>query len=216
VVSELKLTGKRRSNIVLERTLLQKGLTMGDLMLDVDQAGELKAAFRRGNWTNAEIKRLCEGDILAQVRDIIRGRLELKAIEHVIDCDADPYLPEGWKVEEHQKSGLLKWDAKLVELWFAKGQQNGKVLKGDKLRQELVGKPVLNACVLDYLLANPHLIPEEWKGKCVFFWGTIYRSSGGNLYVRYLYWSGGGWDWRFGWLAYDWHDNNPSALRTSN
>lgn len=35
---------------------------MSDLMLDVDQAGELKAAFRRGDWTNAEIKRLCEGN----------------------------------------------------------------------------------------------------------------------------------------------------------
>lgn len=188
---------------------------MSDLMLDVDQAGELKAAFRRGNWTNAEIKRLCEGDILAQLRDVLRGRLELKVIEHVIDCDANPYLPEGWKVEEHQKSGPLKWDAKLVELWLAKGQQNGKVLKGDKLRQELVGKPVLNACVLDYLLANSHLIPEEWKGKAVFFWGTIYRLSGGYLYVRYLYWLGDRWFWSYYWLDIDWYDNYPSALRAS-
>ena len=31
---------------------------MSDLMLDVDQAGELKAAFRRGDWTKTEIKRL--------------------------------------------------------------------------------------------------------------------------------------------------------------
>lgn len=185
-------------------------------MLDVDQAGELKAAFRRGNWTNAEIKRLCEGNILAKVRDVIRGHLELKTIEHVIDCDADPYLPEGWKVEEHQKSGLLKWDAKLIELWLAEGQQNGKVLKGEKLRQELVGKLVLNACVLDYLLANPHLIPKEWKGKVVFFWGTIYRYSVGDLYVRYLFWDGGGWNWYCLWLDSDWSDFNPSALRASN
>ena len=29
---------------------------MSDLMLDVDQAGELKAAFRRGDWTKTEVK----------------------------------------------------------------------------------------------------------------------------------------------------------------
>ena len=46
---------------------------MSDLKLDVDQAGELKAAFRRGKWTNAEIKSLCEGDTLTKVRSVIRG-----------------------------------------------------------------------------------------------------------------------------------------------
>lgn len=50
---------------------------MSDLMLDVDQAGELKAAFRRGNWTNAFIKRLCEGDILSRVLLVLEGKAEI-------------------------------------------------------------------------------------------------------------------------------------------
>jgi hypothetical protein len=54
---------------------------MSDLMLDVDQAGELKAAFRRGDWTNALIKKACEGDRLAQFRDVLLGRAEIKPIE---------------------------------------------------------------------------------------------------------------------------------------
>jgi hypothetical protein len=50
---------------------------MSDLMLDVDQAGELKAAFRRGNWTNAKIKKLSEGDILSQVLLVLEGKAKI-------------------------------------------------------------------------------------------------------------------------------------------
>lgn len=71
---------------------------------------------------------------------------------------------------------------------------------------------MLNANVLEYLLAHPDLIPEEWKGKAVFFWGTIYRDSDGGLYVRYLYWSGVRWSWVCNWLARDWIGHDPAAV----
>lgn len=59
---------------------------MSELMLDVDQAGELKAAFRRGDWTNAQIKRLSEGDLLAWVLLVLEGRAEIviKKVEEKI------------------------------------------------------------------------------------------------------------------------------------
>ena len=69
---------------------------MSDLMLDVGQANELKLAFRRANYTNDDIKRLCEGNVLADVRTVLLGRTEryicltVKMGEHVIDCNADP------------------------------------------------------------------------------------------------------------------------------
>jgi hypothetical protein len=135
--------------------------------------------------------------------------------KHVIDCDAYPFLPDGWKVEEHQKSGQLEWDPAKVALYLSPKQQNGKVIEGHKLRKELKGKPVLNANVLDFLLAHPELIPDEWKGETVFFWGTIYRGSGGALYVRCLSWNVGQWYWHSRWLENDWHDNNPAALLAS-
>jgi hypothetical protein len=72
---------------------------MSDLMLDVGQAVELKEAFRRGGYNNAEIKQLSTGDTLAQVRNVLRGLAEIKSVEHVIDLGADPFLPDGWKVE---------------------------------------------------------------------------------------------------------------------
>jgi len=190
---------------------------MSDLMLDVGQANELKLAFRRANFSNDDIKRLCEGNVLAEVRSVLRGHASITVIEHVIDCDANPFVPDDWSVEEHRKGDQFKWnkEAQRDALYLSKGQQGGKYIEGNKLCKELEGKPVLNANVLDYLLANPHLIPEEWKGKAIFFWGTIYRDRDGDLCVRCLLWSGDRWDWGFDWLGYDWDDNDPAAVPAS-
>jgi hypothetical protein len=185
-----------------------------DLMLDIGQANELKLAFRRADYNNDDIKRLCEGNVLADVRRVLLGHASIAVVSHVIDCDKDPYLPEGWKVEEHQKGGQLIWDASKVNLYLSEGQKNGKVLEGNKLRKEMAKKVPFNACVLDYLLANPHLIPEEWKGKYVFFWGTVYL-RGGDLCVRYLCWRGVGWFWSRYWLGGDWDGYGPAALGAS-
>lgn len=147
------------------------------------------------------------------VSRLLSGNAEVVIKNHVIDCDADPFIPDGCKIEEHQKCGQMVWDASHIILHLADGQKNGKAIEGNKLRKRLVSKPTLNACVLDYLLANPHLIPEEWKGKYIFFWGTIYRHSDGGLYVLCLCWSGGGWHWRALWLGSDWYGSSPAALR---
>ena len=134
----------------------------------------------------------------------------------MIDCDGAPFCPDGFVVEEHQKGGFLQWNKDLQKdaLWRAAGQQNGKVLEGHDLLTELKGKPVLNASVLDYLVAHPQLIPGEWKGKCIFFWGTIYRNRG-NLYVRYLCWGDSRWDWDDRWLGSSWGGGAPAVMRAS-
>lgn len=144
-----------------------------------------------------------------------------RLIEHVIDLDADPFTPNNWKVEQHIKGGSLKWDPAQVQFHLSPNQENGKVIEGNKLRKELEGKPVFNANLLDYLLAHPHLIPEEWKQdeqgriRYIFFWGTIYRNSDGDLYVRCLCWGVGGWQWNYRWLVSVWRERSPAALRAS-
>jgi len=145
------------------------------------------------------------------VKKFLQGLSEVVVKTHIIDCDADPFLPNGWKVEEHIKGGELTWNPEKITLYLSDKQKNG-MIKCNKLRKELKGKLVLNANVLEYLLKNPHLIPEEWKGKCVFFWGTIYRDSDGNLYVRYLNSYGSSWDWDYDWLDGDWGDGRPAAV----
>src|SRR4051812_5109537 len=87
----------------------------------------------------------------------------LNHTQHVIDLDANPFVPNNWKVEEHKKGGQFKWNPASIRFHLSPNQQNGKVIEGNKLRKELANEPVLNANILDYLLAHPELIPEEWK-----------------------------------------------------
>jgi hypothetical protein len=137
---------------------------------------------------------------------------------HIIDCDADPFVPDGWKVEEHKKGGELDFDPTQMQFYLADGQKNGKSMQGHKLRKDLANMPVMNANVLDYLLTNPDLIPKDWKTdghgntRWIFFWGTIYRYPDGDLYVRCLCRHDCRWDWSGNWLSNDWNGNDPAAL----
>lgn len=45
--------------------------------LDVGQANELKLAFRRNGWTNEDVKKMSEGDLLAKLLPVVRGRAEV-------------------------------------------------------------------------------------------------------------------------------------------
>jgi hypothetical protein len=160
--------------------------------------------------------------LFQQLLQVQRGYAVFTQIEHVIDLDAAPFNPwekDGVVIDEHQKSGQWKFDPEQVKFHLADGQKNG--IQGHKLRKELQGKPVFNANLLDYLLAHPELIPEDWKKdengntRYIFFWGTIYRLRDGDLYVRYLYWDGVRWRWSNFWLGHDWHGFRPAALRAS-
>ena len=144
-------------------------------------------------------------------QDVVRGKSQIVAIEHVINCDADPFVPGGWTVKTHEKGGFFKWDASNIRLYLSKTQQGDGQILGHKLCKELEQESVLNANVLDFLLKHTDLIPEEWKGEDVLFWGTIYFDSGGGLYVRCLYWYGGRWGWDCRWLGDGFGDRAPAA-----
>jgi hypothetical protein len=149
----------------------------------------------------------------------------------VIDGDLNPNVPSGLYLTgegtEHRKMGKVtlekREDGKLyangkeVVLDLSPNQQNGKTIQGHKLRKELKNKQILNACIMDALRANTQLIPEDWKQdeqgrtRYIFFWGTIFRHAGGDLYVGCLCWGGGQWDWLCDWLGSDWGGQNPAA-----
>ncbi|MCX6779329.1 MAG: hypothetical protein NTU97_03805 [Candidatus Magasanikbacteria bacterium] len=159
-------------------------------------------------------------ELLAQDKDgrITRGNFQKFLLNPdggtfpLINTDAPLFIPSGWQVEEHKRDRQFLFDPTKVGLFHSPKQKNGKVISGHDLRQELKDKPVLNACVLDYLLAHPEPIPESWKGKYIYFWGTIYRRADGDLYVRFLYWDDGRWDWNYFWLGYGWSGHGPAAV----
>ena len=38
--------------------------------------------------------------------------------KHAIDCDADPFIPEGWKVESHSKQGKIEWKRQMCNAFY--------------------------------------------------------------------------------------------------
>jgi len=172
---------------------------------------QLADALEEAGYTPDDVTKLRSSKQLPAVKELLRGNAKIKVVRYLIDCSADPYIPGGWTVEEHQKGGTLEWDSAKILLFLAEKQKTG-LITGHDLRKELVDKPVLNANVLDYLLAHPELIPEDWKeGEYIFFWGTIYRYSDVGLCVRCLGWGGGRWYWDYHWLLRDWFANYPAA-----
>lgn len=120
-----------------------------------------------------------------------------------------------------RRAAPYEWDPAKVAFHLEPEQEAGKTLKGTELQKRLEGKPVLNANLLDYLLAHTEAIPEEWKQdengdtRYICFWGTVYRGSSGRPSVRCLYWGDGRWDWNDCWLESGFDDRGPSAVLAS-
>jgi len=93
-------------------------------------------------------------------------------------------------------------------------EQKESYIEG-KILAERMKEKGLSASVLDYLMENTEKIPEDWKGKYVYFWGTIFRNSNGDLYVRYLCFSRGKWQTDCNWLDNYWLINYPAAVSAS-
>ncbi|MEK7251476.1 MAG: hypothetical protein AAB209_13755 [Bacteroidota bacterium] len=198
-----------------------------DLMLDVGAANELKMAFRRAGWSSADVKRLGEGDWATKILPILRGNAIIQIIKHLInlvgDCMPEQWKKDKWAIEKHVGDGTLELDSSRLRLHFSPNQIDGKTIVGNQLRKEFETDKVsvLNACVLDYLLAHPDLIPEDWKKdengntRYIYFWGTVFRSPHGDLCVRYLCWNGGAWGWRCSFLGDDWRGRCPAAVLAS-
>ena len=110
-------------------------------------------------------------------------------------------------------NGMKSVDLADLTLNLEPEQENGSI-KGEILAERLK-KTACNASVLDYLIKHPESYPEDWKGRYVYFWGTIFRSSDGSLCVRSGYWSVGEVVSNYGWLFIGWNGLSPSASLAS-
>lgn len=167
----------------------------------IGQMNQVADAFEAAGYKPNDVTKLrSKIEALRKFKLVLGGMSEIVAVKHVIDLNADPMVPDGWSVKEHHKGSSFEWNPAKIALYLSEQQNNGNFIEGNKLRKKLKSKTVLNACLLDYLLAHPQLIPEDWKGKTVFFWGTIYCDSDGDLCVRFLIWNGSEWFCNYRWL----------------
>ena len=49
--------------------------------------------------------------------DVVSGKALITYPEFLIDCDAQPFIPEGCKIYEHRKSGQIQFDSKKISLY---------------------------------------------------------------------------------------------------
>lgn len=175
---------------------------------------QLADALDAAGFTPDDVTKLRQSKELTLFKQVLYGYAKIVQVTHVIDCDANPFIPDGWGVVEHRKGGQLNWDA--TEFLFYRSERqtysDKSLIVGNILREELKDMPVFNANVLDYLLAHPELILEEWKGKKIFFWGTIYMSPDGDLVVRYFEWLGCKYGWSSNWLVNSFNWSDPAIM----
>lgn len=173
----------------------KQGTVDSELMLDVGQANELKLAFRRGLWTNAEIKGLCQGDLLSRIRSALHGHARI--VEAVIDSDGHgERVPNFYRdmpatIIEHAKLGDIVWNPFKVRFYHA-FEELGGICYWPKVKKALAGKKLLNATMMEYLIAHQALVPESWPRYAdgnqysLAFAGTVYRTCDGAQTIRVM------------------------------
>jgi hypothetical protein len=145
-----------------------------------------------------------------------------------LDLAATPQLPFPTAlVASHEAGGVvavealpdgLYVDAKKVVLFRSERQTAG--MQGPALFDELTGKAVLNANVLQFLIQHPEFIPEspEWKKQgdgdeiMIYFWGTLFQHPNGDHCVTHMEWNGASWKWSCSSIQNWWMTNQPAAL----
>ncbi|MBU0612431.1 hypothetical protein KKB10_00285 [Patescibacteria group bacterium] len=202
---------------------------MSDLMLDVDQAGELKAAFRRGDWTNTLIKRACEGDFLAQFKRVVEGsatiipiapkkEIPVTTIVH-IDRSIKPTYPDFVKKVMHpglESAGLVEYDiATAISLWLHDNQKKG-IVTGQVIYNHLKKNNMLGSCGnLQDALAIQKLgvasFQKAFGNIVVYFWKSVVQRRNGSLDVPCLCVRGGGVVLYWNWLDDVWHGGEPAV-----
>lgn len=123
-----------------------------------------------------------------------------------INCNGTPDVPDpSWTVESSQPDGTYMFDPAAIKLISFESRTTAT--KGQKMLDK-VKDTGLNACVADYLLSHPDLIPETWKTKHVVFPGTIFKDAAGNRCLKFIYFWEGEWHGKFLYLEESYDDKS--------
>ena len=144
-----------------------------------------------------------------------------KVSRWLINTDVTPRVPSGYKLLHHTTHGNINIDPSQIRLYLSQRQVDSSGVMGRELRDELKGLPLVNATVLDFLLANQSAIPERWYEEMltVCFWGTILEHPVAGLSIRVMVpvsSAEGQWLSGCGHIERSrWHQDQPAALFSS-
>lgn len=156
--------------------------------MSVRQAAELDHAFERNGWYPPYVKKLCKGDLLKQVLDVLYGRAKIVDVDHIVNFDTEPFIPKYLSLAPLSSqlpvrmSGNFIWsDFNVMALVIQASTAEGLWIPGRR---------ALGAQLLDYMLKYPYLIPMGLEGRRIHFWGTVYHNESGSKCIRSLYLDG--------------------------
>ncbi len=132
---------------------------------------------------NHKVTTLIINDLLIDLYNTIKKEKEMKT--YIINCDANPFIPEKLKVVEHRRNGQFIWGEEMIEPFCYNGG-----ISGLELYRRLSSYPVLNANILHFLLSHLELKPTCWSEEKrftnLYFFGTIYCDRNYELMVPSL------------------------------
>ncbi len=185
---------------------------MSELMLDVGQANELKMAFRRHGYSEAEVKKLGEGNFLRGVLGLLRGEYQLtpiaQAVRNTITVVSDLVLQQriangkyGW-INSNINEKRFPHDVTTVGEWeYDLYHPNCDISSEDaKSRAEVDGFIVAKA---EHLLSFGESFPEEQRKYPIIALGSVCEVDGGRRVLAL--WDGDGrrdlrlYCWSAGW-----------------
>ncbi len=130
------------------------------------------------------------------VNRFLAGDWEVAIKRHVINTNLEPYRDDEFFGIAKNKAllkdnGLLKWDPEKILLY--KTPSHSKRLSLSEQLKSISTKPLLNACVRDYLLKHTELLPQEWTSSILCFGGTIFRDRNNNMFLPTILCRGRKW-----------------------
>ena len=124
--------------------------------------------------------------------------------EHKINCDEEPVINFPLVgLYENRKDGILIYNPEKLKIYISKGQKGRKQMYLEDILKDFRKEPFhgFNAKVLEYLLENPGLIPEEFKRRDRFdrrryflFPETEFKNFDGVALIKTLFWKENKWE----------------------
>lgn len=91
------------------------------------------------------------------------------------------------------KNGVSEYTIGNIEALKSEHHDNNELISTSTMIDDFSNRKFPNSATLNYLLKSPRLIPQDWLGKRLYFWGSRYVIPGSAECVAYIVWDGKKW-----------------------